>query len=86
MQELGRLLIVDDDHARFELKHDGERLGLAVEIMADPSAFEPMPERWKPSIIALDWSCRAASVICRIVSDENFLRHRFKPSRVAIFG
>jgi DNA-binding response OmpR family regulator len=55
MEELGRLLIVDDDHAHAaELKHDGERLGLAVETLSDPSAFESMVERWQPSIIALD--------------------------------
>jgi DNA-binding response OmpR family regulator len=52
---LGRLLIVDDDRSfANELKADGERLGLAVQMVHDTSAFENILQAWKPDIIAMD--------------------------------
>jgi DNA-binding response OmpR family regulator len=50
-----RLLIVDDDRPfAEELKLDGERLGLAVELIHEPTGFGPVLLRWKPDIIAMD--------------------------------
>lgn len=52
---LGRLLIVDDDRPfAAELKTDGERLGLEVQMIHDASAFESILRDWKPDIIAMD--------------------------------
>lgn len=39
--DLGRLLIVDDDRSfAGELKNDGQRLGLDVQVVHDTSTFE----------------------------------------------
>jgi DNA-binding response OmpR family regulator len=52
---LGRLLIVDDDQSfAAELKADGERLGLDVRMVHDPSTFENVLRSWNPTIIAMD--------------------------------
>ena len=52
---LGRLLIVDDDQSfASELKADGERLGLDVQMVHDTSAFESVLTSWSPAIIAMD--------------------------------
>lgn len=52
---LGRLLIVDDDRPfAAELKADGERLGLEVQMIHDASAFESILQNWEPDIIAMD--------------------------------
>ena len=52
---LGRLLIVDADRSfAAELKVDGERLGLEVRMVHDPSAFESTLQSWAPTIIAMD--------------------------------
>ena len=52
---LGRFLIVDDDQAfATELKADGERLGLEVQMVHDTSAFEGILRDWNPDIIAMD--------------------------------
>ena len=52
---LGRLLIVDDDQSfAAELKADGERLGLDVQMVHDTSAFESVLKTWSPTIIAMD--------------------------------
>lgn len=52
---LGRLLIVEDDRPfAAELKADGERLGLEVQMVHETSAFESILRDWKPDIIAMD--------------------------------
>ena len=54
-QELGRLLIVDDDRPfAAELVADGERLGLVVKAVHDSSTFEATLQSWNPTIIAMD--------------------------------
>jgi DNA-binding response OmpR family regulator len=51
----GRLLIVDDDQSfAADLKADGERLGLDVEMVHETAAFESVLQRWTPTIIAMD--------------------------------
>jgi len=53
--ELGRLLIVDDDHAfAAGLQTDGERLGLSTRAVHDAFAFNEALKDWSPSIIAMD--------------------------------
>ncbi|HEY1384047.1 MAG TPA: response regulator [Dongiaceae bacterium] len=55
MQGKARLLIVDDDRLfAEELKADGERLGLEVQLVHESATFGPILEQWKPDIIAMD--------------------------------
>jgi CheY-like chemotaxis protein len=55
VQGKARLLIVDDDRLfAEELKADGERLGLEVQLVHESATFGPILEQWKPDIIAMD--------------------------------
>jgi len=36
-----------------ELRNDGERLGLSVEMLHDPAEYELVVTRWQPTILAL---------------------------------
>ena len=52
---LGRLLIVDDDRSfAADLRADGERLGLDVQMVHETAAFESVLQSWEPTIIAMD--------------------------------
>jgi len=52
---LERLSIVDDDRSfAADLRVDGERLGLDVEIVHEGATFENVLQNWAPAIIAMD--------------------------------
>ena len=55
LDQNSRLLVVDDDRTFADnLRVDGERLGLQVETLYEPHAFEAVVTSWQPAIIAMD--------------------------------
>lgn len=81
---MARLLIVDDNR-RFaeELGSEGERLGLAVEVVHESAGFDTVLVQWKPDIIAMDLVIPDADglELLRICA-----RHRYSGSLILMSG